>query len=178
MRESEAAKLEWTDLDLVHGVVRLDANKTDDPRAWVLGPDVVRALQRWRVLCGSPEAGRVFVHPGGRRLVTSHLAERLRAALTESKVTRPELFERSKTRMPMRVHDLRGTGTVVTLALATGRTEAWVSDRTGHKSSAMIYRYKRAARAAAELRLGWLSPMHQVIPELAALDNVRALRGG
>jgi hypothetical protein len=42
----------------------------------------------------------------------------------------------------------------VTLALACGRTEAWVTDRTGHKSSAMIARYKRSARFAAELKLG------------------------
>ncbi|APU89272.1 integrase-like protein [Virus Rctr16k] len=175
MRESEAYKLEWSDLDLVHGVVRLDANKTDDPRAWKLGDDVTRAFERWRVLCGSPEAGRVFVHPDGRRLVTSHLAERLRAALTEAKVTRPELFERSRTRMPMRVHDLRAT--FVTLALANGRTETWVADRTGHRSSQMINRYRRAARTAAELGLGWLAPMDATIPELAELRNVRALRG-
>jgi hypothetical protein len=55
----------------------------------------------------------------------------------------------------------------VTLALAAGRTEAWVTDRTGHKSSQMIYTYKRASRTAAELRLGWLEPLDEAIPELA-----------
>src|SRR5690606_22958121 len=62
-------------------------------------------------------------------------------------------------------HDLRGT--FVTLALAVGRTEAWVTDRTGHSSSAMIYRYKRAARLAAELDTGWFAPLDEAIPELA-----------
>ncbi len=59
--------------------------------------------------------------------------------------------------MPIRVHDLRGT--FVTLALASGKTETWVADRTGHKSSIMINRYRRAARSASELGLGLLAPL-------------------
>lgn len=45
MRASELAALRWRDLDLDHGRVRLDENKTDDPRAWALSPDVVRTLR-------------------------------------------------------------------------------------------------------------------------------------
>jgi|GEM_PF-2665124 hypothetical protein len=65
-----------------------------------------------------------------------------------------------------RARHLRGT--FVTLALAAGRTEAWVTDRTGHRSSAMIYLYKRAARTASELGLGWLAPLDESIPELSS----------
>ncbi|MBN2196246.1 MAG: hypothetical protein JW751_25760 [Polyangiaceae bacterium] len=39
--------------------------------------------------------------------------------------------------------------------------------RTGHLSSVMLARYRRAAATAAELQLGWLHAMHKVIPELA-----------
>ena len=39
------------------------------------------------------------------------------------------------------------------MALASGRSEAWVTDRTGHKSSAMVAGYKRQVRTAAELDL-------------------------
>src|SRR5690606_7334475 len=46
------------------------------------------------------------------------------------------------------------------------RTETWVADRTGHKSSQMINRYRRAARSASELGLGELSPMVDSVPEL------------
>jgi hypothetical protein len=56
----------------------------------------------------------------------------------------------------------------VTIALATGQTETWVADRTGHKSSTMINRYRRAARMAAELNLGSLQPLDEAIPELLA----------
>ena len=64
----------------------------------------------------------------------------------------------------MRAHDLRGT--FVTLSLANGRTETWVADRTGHKSSQMINRYRRAARSATELGMGPLAPLFEAVPEL------------
>ena len=66
---------------------------------------------------------------------------------------------------PFRAHDLRAT--FVTLALGLGKSEAWVTQRTGHMSSVMLSRYKRSAMTAEELHLGWLLPMHKAIPELA-----------
>jgi hypothetical protein len=42
-----------------------------------------------------------------------------------------------------------------------------VQDRTGHKSSDMVNRYRRSARSAQELELGTLHPLDQAIPELA-----------
>ena len=77
---------------------------------------------------------------------------------------RTALFEKSDTRLPIRAHDLRGT--FVTVALANGKTEAWVADRTGHRSSQMINTYRRTARTYAELGLGELEPMVEAIPEL------------
>ena len=77
---------------------------------------------------------------------------------------RPALFEKSDARLPIRAHDLRGT--FVTVALANGKTEAWVADRTGHRSSQMINTYRRTTRTYAELGLGELTPMVEAIPEL------------
>lgn len=149
--------------------------KTDEPRTWKLGDDVTEALRRWFVLRGSPKSGRVFTLADGSKLPTHHLPNRLRSALELAKVTREELHQASKSRQRIRVHDLRAT--FVTLALAAGRSETWVADRTGHKSSVMINRYRRAARTAAELGLGWLVPLHAAVPELAALENVRTIAG-
>ena len=73
---------------------------------------------------------------------------------------------RSKNRLPLRVHDLRGF--FITYALAGGATETWVMDRTGHKSSTMVNRYRRVARTVAEARAGSPTPLHLAIPELAA----------
>ncbi|HZO16918.1 MAG TPA: tyrosine-type recombinase/integrase, partial [Polyangiaceae bacterium] len=186
MRKSELLALTWDDVDLKRGAVSLDENKTDDPRTWALGDDVVAALHAWRDLCGKPEHGPVFTELDGTQLILradgdDDDRERtkgepyrpprrgLRAHLKLAGVDRAQLFERSAARQPVRLHDLRAT--FVTLALATGRSETWVADRTGHRSSQMINKYRRAARTAAELDLGWFKPMHQFIPELAAASK-------
>lgn len=155
LRAGEALALTWRDLDLDAGTVRLDTNKTDDPRAWALSDGVAVALARFRPETAEPGDLVFNVLNAGR------LAESFRTDLESAKVDRAELFERTKARQPIRLHDLRAT--FVTLALATGKSEAWVSDRTGHRSSVMIQGYRRAARTAAELKLGSLAPLEQAI---------------
>ncbi len=56
-----------------------------------------------------------------------------------------------------------------------GAPETWVSNPTGYKSSQMLNRYRRAARSAKELGLGWLVPMDRAIPELAELANCHSI---
>lgn len=170
MRAGEAAALTWADLDLGRGAVKLDENKTDDPRAWALGRDVVLALAAWRevraleggaaaVAPGAP----VFIQENGAVVNVDRGAERFRAHIQAAGVARAELFERTAARRPIRLHDTRAT--FVTVSLANGRTETWVKDRTGHRSSQMVENYRRAARALAELNLGPLAAMDQAIPE-------------
>lgn len=163
MRTDELARLQWRDVDLVRGRVDLDANKTDDPRAWDLDPGVARALARWRkVFVPNADALEpVFAHQSVPLSVT-RLAPQLRTDLVRAGVTREKLFERSESRQPIRAHDLRAT--FITISLATGRTETWVSDRTGHTSSVMINRYRRRART---WKLGILDSLDKAIPELA-----------
>ena len=57
----------------------------------------------------------VFTDASGVAISDHHIAERFREHLELAGVNRPELFERSRARMPIRVHDLRAT--FVTLAL-------------------------------------------------------------
>jgi integrase len=171
-RVSEAAALDLADVDLRRGVVTLDVNKTDDPRAWALGPDVVRALRAWvawrEAAAGAPlpRSAPMFCDEAGERIGEGSLAAQFREHLEAAGVDRAALFEHNAKRQRIRAHDLRAT--FVTLALANGRTETWVADRTGHKSSDMINRYRRAARTAGELALGWLAPLDASIPELAS----------
>jgi len=158
LRVGEAMTLRWRDFDLVRGTVTLDENKTDDPRAWVLSAGVKEALAAFKSDDVSPEA-LVFTSDERRA------AQTFREDLREAKIERPEIFDDTASRKQIRVHDLRAT--FVTLSLAAGRSEAWVADRTGHKSSVMINKYRRQARQAAELKLGELAPLHNAIPELA-----------
>lgn len=84
-------------------------------------------------------------------------------ALWTAGVQRAELHEDGTNRRKNQVHDLRGT--FVTISLANGKTETWVADRTGHRSSAMVNRYRRQARSAKELGLGQLRPLDLVLPD-------------
>ncbi|WP_206685107.1 hypothetical protein, partial [Salmonella enterica] len=96
-----------SDLDLVRSVVRLDTNKTSDPRAWALDRGVVLALQEWRARhhpCPLPDAV-VFARPNGQSFEVR--ADDFRQDLKRAGVARPELFERSGSRSPIRLHDLR-----------------------------------------------------------------------
>lgn len=152
-RVSEALGLRWCDLDLKRGAVRLDRNKTDDARAWALAPGVTEALAAFE---GEPRE-LVFEAPAD----PLSLAELLRARLQQAGITRPELYQQTAERMALRVHDLRGS--FVTIAFANGRSESWVSDRTGHSSSQMLARYKRSARTAEELELGDWAPLNEAL---------------
>lgn len=163
MRTDEMARLDWNALDLEHGRVALDENKTDDPRDWDLDPGVWRAMKAWKErYCPNAEpTDRVFAE-NGVPVYVNRLPSQLRSDLKKAGVTRPKLFERSATRMPLRAHDLRST--FVTIALATGKSETFVMDRTGHTTSDMLQRYRRKART---WNLGALDPMDTAIPELA-----------
>ena len=169
MRMGEARKLTWADVDLKRGAVRLDRNKSDDPRVWALDPGVAEALRRYRAQYreGDAPAALVFRGENDERLVAPGLADRFRGHLRKIDLDeeRPELFESTAERRQIRVHDLRGT--FVTIALANGRTESWIADRTGHRSSNMINRYKRQARTVAELGAGDLASLVEALPELA-----------
>ncbi|MGK3986478.1 hypothetical protein WME99_25760 [Sorangium sp. So ce136] len=100
----------------------------------------------------------------GERFSVEHAAERFRAHLQLAGIDRPELFEDSDERQQVRAHDTRST--LITVALANGRSETWVADRTGHRSSIMIQRYRRATRTFAELGLGELACLAEALPEL------------
>jgi len=137
-------------------VVVLDENKTNDPRAWALSPGVAEALRAWRELRARNgedvgDDARVFVDDQGKP-ISGRMADQYRVHLRAAGITRPVLFEQSKSRQRVRLHDTRAT--FVTVSLANGKSEAWVQDRTGHKSSTMIAKYRRAARMAAEVGMG------------------------
>ncbi len=162
MRKEEALAMTWSDLDLERGAVRLDTNKTDDPRAWVLDPGVTAALTWWKETHHKKAKPSALVFDG----IKGRLAEALQRHLKAAGIDRPELAENNAKRRQMNVHGLRST--FVTISLANGRSETWVMDRTGHRSSAMVNRYRRIARTVAELALGPLTRLDHAIPETGA----------
>ena len=156
----------WSDFDLDRGAVALDENKTDDPRAWALSPGVPEAMRAWRDVraCAGADVSDdalVFVDEDGQPIGKWHAAAKYREHLQAAGITRAILFERSRSRQPIRLHDTRAT--FITVALANGKSEAWVQDRTGHRSSTMINRYRRVARTVAELGLGGFVRMDEAL---------------
>lgn len=165
-RRSEAARMAWSDFDLERGAVALDENKTDDPRAWALSPGVAETMRWWRDMRARQGAdvsdnALVFVDENGQPIGKWRAAETYREHLQIAGITRTILFERSRSRQPIRLHDTRAT--FITVSLANGKSETWVQDRTGHRSSTMINRYRRVARTVAELGLGGFVRMDEGI---------------
>jgi integrase len=146
LRVSEAAALRVSNIDFRRGVLRLDKNKTRRARSFALSPDVMRALCAHVQGLGLDD----LLFPDFRY---ANCARNFREHLLAAELDRYELHHTTAERRRMRIHDLRGT--FVTLALAAGATETWVMDRTGHTTSAMLNRYRRDARHASELGLGW-----------------------
>jgi integrase len=156
MRISEAWDSTWTQWNLDEGTFLATKTKTGDPRAWALNPETLAAMREWKKREGGKSTrpfGTLDDHIPDRR----KLAVYFRAALKKAGVDRAELFEATEHTAALRAHDMRAT--FVTVSLAEGRPEHWVRDRTAHKSTAMIDRYRRAARQWVELKLGGLGPL-------------------
>lgn len=101
---------EWDRLDLVHGMVHMDRERTGNPRPVPIDADIVRALERWRKLTPMPAATKpVFVDMTGRPIRPDEAKDRLHQALRTAKVERAELYAKSPKREPLRWHDLRAS---------------------------------------------------------------------
>lgn len=157
-RVSEAGRLAWHDFDLRRGILSLDRNKTKDPRSWVLDNGVVTTLADEKKRRRPDEADPVFPNLPNKH---QHHADVFRAHLLVAGVDRRELHQPGANTRSVRAHDLRAT--FITLALANGRSEAWVMARTGHRSSSMLNKYRRPAMLASEATLGELQPMASVL---------------
>jgi integrase len=168
LRFMEALALEPRDIDLKKGTLTVRKSKTGVPRLFRCSPDVVASLAAW---LETPRE-RLFaeVSPSNAaRLFRQHL----KAALEQAGLSLRDLFTRTKEQRPIRIHDLRAT--FVTLYLGAGQTERWVMDRTGHQQSAMLAKYSRQARHAAELELGPPLPLDECLRAVRGADGVPLL---
>jgi len=171
-RKGEVLLLMWSDFDLNLGTINLDKNKTKQPRFWVLSPGVAAMLRAWKKYreeaLGERLTGSdlVFFARGGRPpgIRVFHAARTYRENLQTAGVDRAQLFAHGGNRRQVRAHDTRAA--FVTVALAAGRNEMWIADRTGHSSMAEMGTYRRNARAFAELNLGDWTPIDTLIAEL------------
>lgn len=145
----------WGAFDLERGIISSGVTKTGEVREWELFPGTREALVAYRKGLGDPPSSALVFPP----VSGTEEAQLFRDNLWLAGVRRPQLHDKSPGRMPIRFHDLRAS--FITIALACGRTEAWITDRTGHTTSQQMYGYKRHARLAA--RLGDWTPLDQAL---------------
>lgn len=149
LRLANLLDLTWGNYDAEQRQLWVPDTKTAKPLQFTLDLGCCRALDALRKL-GPTKPSTAAIFP---QLDRTTISKRLRAALQVAGVDRAQLFTESPHQFPVRFHDLRAS--FITFALANGRTEAWITERTGHTSSQMIHRYQRD-RVKQLARPDWL----------------------
>jgi hypothetical protein len=134
-------------------------------------------LKMWRAYERNPGNDEPIVTDADVGYDRKRLATALRDDLKAVGVTRGLLFEDDAPNVePLRFHDLRST--FCTWARRAGKSDAWISERTGHELSGdMINRYDRGATTLEDLAYGPFPAIARALPELAAIaDGLRIVR--
>ena len=152
MRQGEILKLQWSDVDLKTGFVRLQASmtKTDEARSVRLLPDVVAMLREVPRAVHTPY---VFLSANNRPIPywTTYVQKIWKRSLEKAGVE-GACF-----------HDLRHD--FVTRAMRSGNASHVVMKQVGHKTDSMLRRYQLIdERDLLELRIDSpVAPQHQEI---------------
>jgi integrase len=169
VRRGDAERLRWRQVDLELRTLRIESDKTQAGRLFMMNPGVQRALRLWKQMKPQSRADDlVFADEAGELPEMQHLARRLREDLLTAGVTRPELFEGHGTWARFNVHTLRHS--YVTRSLARGVPEDTVRQHTAHISNE-LRRYREFATSIEELHLEDLTPLDVAIPEFRGVGQ-------
>jgi integrase len=181
-RGGELAALEWSDVDLEHGIIhitksvdaetrKVKSTKTGTTRRVPIEPELRPLLQRLH----DERRGTT----GGRVLWLPHHEDRavlMREHLRVAGVERAELFANDTGHKHVTFHDLRATG--ITWAAVRGDDPLRIKQRAGHKAFSTTEVY---IREAENLRDGFGSAFPHLPPDLlgtapsdAATDRFRS----
>jgi integrase len=121
-------------------------------------------LRLWYALHGAPRADDPIVTDAEVGYDRKRLATALRDDLKAVGVTRYILFEEDAPNVEaLRFHDLRST--FCTWARRIGKSDAWISERTGHELSGdMNNRYDRGATTLEDLAYAPFPDISRAIP--------------
>ncbi len=152
VRAGELAALEWTDVDLEHGIIHIHrsndrvrrrgvtSTKSGAARRMPIEPALVPLLKALYI--EAEGKGPVFRVPS-----VGVLSRKLKTYLTRAGVTRADLFTRDETRKAMTFHDLRATG--ITWCAVRGDDPLKIMQRAGHADLATTQIYVREAENLA-----------------------------
>lgn len=180
-RKASLLAMRWKHVDFTHGTLASFKTKTGRAQYFVGDPGLMAVLEAWHARCGKPPGDSPIVigpkrpKKGDARDIRDvehevrRLATALRADLKAVGVTRELLFEEEAPNVELlRFHDLRST--FCTWARREGKSDVWISERTGHDvSGGMISRYDRGAQTLADLGYQPFADITGAFPDLPAL---------
>ncbi len=174
-RKGSLYALRWKHVDVKHGTLASFRTKTGRAQYFVGDPGLMALLKAWRALRGSPGDDAPIVTDADVGYDRKRLATALRDDLKAVGVTRSLLFEEDAPNVEaLRFHDLRST--FCTWARRAGKSDAWISERTGHELSGdMINRYDRGATTLEDLAYAPFPAIARALPELAAMADALAI---
>jgi integrase len=150
-RDGEVAMLDWSKIDLEHGVITIDrarnrdtgeakSTKSGGTRRFSIEPNLLPML---RAMHAAAEGkGKVF------GLDATHLSRTFRRWLLVAGVTRAELHETTETSRAITWHDLRATG--ATWMAVRGDKPLTIQQRCGHQTFSTTEMYLREAEILTE----------------------------
>ena len=166
-RKGSLFALRWKHVDFDHGTLASFKTKTGRAQYFVADPGLMTVLKAWKALRGNPSDDDALVTLPELGYPINEMAVALRTDLKAVGVTRALLFEDEAPNVePLRFHDLRST--FCTWARRAGKSDAWISERTGHDLDGnMISRYDRGATTLEDLAYAPFPDISRAIPELA-----------
>jgi integrase len=165
-RKGSLFALKWKHVDVDHGTLASFKTKTGAAQYFVADRGLMKVLEAWRLHRGEPGDDEPIITEALVEYEAKRLATALRDDMKAVGVTRAILFEDDADNVePLRFHDLRST--FCTWARRDGKSNAWISERTGHQPTGdMINRYDRGAQTLADLEYGPFPDITRAIPEL------------
>ena len=150
-RDGEVAMLDWSKVDLDHGIMTIDrarnretgeakSTKSGGTRRFSIEPNLLPMLRAMHAASGGK--GRVFA------LDATHLSRTFRRWLLVAGVDRAELHETTETSRPITWHDLRASA--ATWMAIRGDRPLAIQQRCGHASFSTTSIYIRDAEGLAE----------------------------
>ena len=174
LRVGEAVALNWRDVNLATGVLRVGEAKTaaGQYREVDLPGGLIEALSEWkaRTTCGEPD-DPVFVSRNGRRQTVTNVDHRLKSAIKSANV---KLAEAEIEPINDRVspHALRRT--YASLRAALRDDPVYIAEQLGHTDPAFTFRvYQKAAKRRDRLS-GRYREAFDAALEWAAMGRIEA----
>jgi integrase len=164
-RKGSLFNLRWKHADFDHGTLASFKTKTGRAQYFVADRGLMTVLQAWHEHLGKPGDDEPLIPPARVEYEPKRLATALHDDLHAVGVTRGILFEQGAENVePLRFHDLRAT--FCTWARRAGKSDAWISERTGHElDGSMINRYDRGAQTLDDLGYPPFPDIARVMPE-------------